>query len=186
MKPAWTSALSKKSAEQWLIFIAEGMPEEVKKILGGLQLPINDELERLHPVSSTNAGVYARLVTSRYSVPAASDRYLYVGSASKYGSGLQGRVSQHIRKGQERLVRDLRSRDLLAPGRFVTLMTMKMDSAEEEHVFEVRRTVTLAEAILTIWLGATPVPWSPSPRGCVHGIGRLSSTEHGHLTIPWK
>ncbi|OAG39733.1 hypothetical protein AYO21_06008 [Fonsecaea monophora] len=163
------NALSKKSAEQWLALIAEEIPEKVKKILGSLHPPTNDELERLPPVNLTNAGVYARLVTSRYPVPVASNRYLYVGSASKYGTGLQGRVNHHVRKGPERLVRDMRSRDLLAPGRFVTLMTMKMDSAEEEHVFDVRRTVTLAEAILTIWLGALPSPGHHLPGLCPWG-----------------
>jgi hypothetical protein len=48
--------------------------------------------------------------------------------------------------------------DLKALGRFVTLMTIKMNSAEGEHVLDVRRTVTLAEAILTIWLGALQSP----------------------------
>jgi hypothetical protein len=42
--------------------------------------------------------VYARLITSRYELQTANDRYLYVGSASKYGSGLNGRVSKHIEK----------------------------------------------------------------------------------------
>ena len=51
--------------------------------------------------------------------------------------------------------------DLKAPGSFVTLMTMKVNSAEEKHVLDMRRTVALAEAILTIWLGALPLP---SPR----------------------
>jgi hypothetical protein len=107
MTPNWTEALSQKSAKHWLTPISEGMPEDVKKILGGLQPPTYDELEQLSPVNSTDAGVYARLVTSRYPVQEASDRYSYVGSASKYGLGLQGRVRQHIRKGPKRLIRDI-------------------------------------------------------------------------------
>ena len=35
-------------------------------------------------------------------------------------------------------------------------MVMKMDSPEKEGVLDVRRTVILAEAILTVWLGALP------------------------------
>lgn len=61
------------------------------------QPPTYDELECLPSVDSTDAGVYVRLLTSRYELQTASDRYLYVGSASKYGSGLNGSVSEHIK-----------------------------------------------------------------------------------------
>lgn len=162
MTPIWREALSKKSSKQWLTRTSEGIPKDVKKILGGLRPPTFDELEHLSPINSTDAGVYARLVTSRYPVLAVSDRYLYVGSASKYGSGLQGRAEQHIKKGvKTRLGRNIKKMNLKVPGSFVVLMTIKMNSAEEEHILDVRRTATLAEAILTIWLGALQ---SPSPQ----------------------
>ncbi|KAI0540497.1 hypothetical protein GGR58DRAFT_499073 [Xylaria digitata] len=159
MTPTWRIALSKKPAVYWLSSVSAGIPADVKNILGGLQPPTYDKLEHLSPVISTDAGVYARLVTSRFSVQATNDRYLYVGSASKYGSGLQGKVYQHIRKDiKTRLYRNVKPMHLNAPGRFVTLMTMKTNSAKEENVFDVRRKVTLAEAILTIWLGALQSP----------------------------
>jgi len=41
---------------------------------------------------------------------------------------------------------------------FVTLMVMKMESSDKEAVLDVRRTVTLAEATLTVWLGALQSP----------------------------
>jgi hypothetical protein len=164
MTPTWREALSKKSAEEWLSPISQGIPEGVKRILGGLQSPTDEELENLPSVDSTDAGVYARLVKSRYKLQIASDRYLYVSSASRYGSGLNGRVSGHIEKRrrhlESRLQQDIRTKDLEGPGRLVTLMTMKMNSPEKENVLDVRRTVTLAEAILTVWLGALQ---SPSP-----------------------
>jgi len=165
MTPTWEKALSTKSAEEWLSPISQGIPEGVKKILGGLRPPTYVELENLPSVHSTDAGVYARLVTSRYELQMASDRYLYVGSASRYGKGLNWRVSEHIGKEKShhvlRLQRNIKTKGLKGPGRFVTLMTMKMNSSEKEDVLDVRRTVILAEAILTVWLGALQ---SPSPR----------------------
>lgn len=163
MTPTWREALSKKPAEKWLSLISHGIPEGVKRILGGLQPPTYKELNSLPLVDSIDAGVYARLVKSRYELQM-GDRYLYVGSASRYGRGLNGRVSEHIEKRkrhlESRLQRDIRRKDLEGPGRFVTLMTMKMNSPDKEDVLDVRRTVTLAEAILTVWLGALQ---SPSP-----------------------
>lgn len=164
MTPTWREALSKKTVEEWLSPISQGIPERVKRILGGLQPPTYEELESLPAVNSTDAGVYARLVKARYELQMASDRYLYVGSASRYGRGLNGRVAEHVEKRRRhrasRLQRDIKKKDLDGPGRFVTLMTMKMNSPDQEDVLAVRRTVTLAEAILTLWLGALQ---SPSP-----------------------
>lgn len=138
LTPIWRDVLSEKSGERWLTAILEGIPEDVKKVLGGLHPPAYDELEHLSPVNSTDAGVYARLVTSQYEVQTASDRYLYVGSASKYGSGLEGRVNEHIgKRSKTRLSRNIRTKDLKAPGSFVTLMTMKMVNHEKEHALDV-------------------------------------------------
>lgn len=125
-----------------------GIPEDVKKALGGLRPPTWDELESLPLVDTNDAGVYARLVTSRHQFQMVTDRYLYVGSASKYGHGLNGRIAQHTRKTkrkhESRLQYDIRTKGLKGAGRFVTLMVMKMDSPEKEVVLNVRRTVTLA------------------------------------------
>lgn len=54
MTPIWIEALSEKSAERWLTPISEGIPEDVKRILGSLQSPAYDELECLAPVNSTS------------------------------------------------------------------------------------------------------------------------------------
>jgi hypothetical protein len=190
MTPTWRKALSEKSSETWLSSISEGIPEDVKRILGGLQSPTYHELECLSSVNSTDAGVYARLVTSRYEIQAASDRYLYVGSASKYGSGLNVRVSEHTEKrsrhNETRLHQNIRTKDLNAPGRFVTLMSVKMNSPKDEDVLDVRRTVTLAEAILTVWLGALQSPCTHLRSLCQWDPQTLDYTawsSHNPLTV---
>ena len=94
MTLTWREALSKQSAEEWLLTISQGIPEGFERILGGLQPPTHEEIESLPSSDSADAGVYARLVKSRHELQIAIDRYLYVGSASRYGSGLNGRVSR--------------------------------------------------------------------------------------------
>jgi hypothetical protein len=111
MTPTWREALSKKPAEEWLTPISHGIPGVIKSILSGFQPPTNDELESLPSVDSTDAGVYVRLVKSRLLLQT-TDRYLYVGSASRYNGGLNLRVSQHIKKNkhtrESRLQREIR------------------------------------------------------------------------------
>lgn len=162
MTEKWREALQEKSAEEWLSAISAGIPENIKKILGGLRPPTWEELEGLPWTDTDDAGVYARLVSSRYEIQTASDRYLYVGSASRYGGGLNRRISEHTerrrRSYESRLQRDIRKKDLKGNDRFVTLMAMKMNSPMNEDVRDVRLTVTLAEAILTLWLGALQSP----------------------------
>ncbi|KAF1926327.1 uncharacterized protein M421DRAFT_6956 [Didymella exigua CBS 183.55] len=162
MTQAWREALQEKSANEWLSSISLGIPEDVKKALGGLRPPTWDELGSLPLIDTNNAGVYARLVMSRHKVQMVSDRYLYVGSASRYGGGLNLRIAEHTkkikRKYESRLQYDIRTKALKASGRFITLMVMKTDSSQKEVVLDVRRTVTLAEAILTVWLSALQAP----------------------------
>ena len=164
MTPAWRDAISKKSAEEWLSSITEGIPDSVKKVLGGLQPPTFRELESLPLISTSDVGVYARLVESRFDFRIPGDRYLYIGSASSYEGGLTRRISQHLEKRHgrrvPRLQRDIKKKDLKGPGRFVTFMVMKIKNPSVEDVLDVRRTVTIAEAILTIWLGALQSPSS--------------------------
>ncbi|KAF2192906.1 hypothetical protein K469DRAFT_693007 [Zopfia rhizophila CBS 207.26] len=162
MTQTWREALQGKSAEEWLSSISAGIPEDVKRVLGGLRPPTWEELESLSLIDTNDAGVYARLVKSRYEFQMVSDRYLYVGSASRYGGGLNVRIAEHTmktrRSDESRLQRDIRTKDLKGTDRFVTLMVMKMDSPKKEVVLDVRRTVTLAEAILTAWLSALQSP----------------------------
>lgn len=161
MAQAWEEALREKPANEWLSSISSFIPDDVKRILGGLQPPTWEELESLPVVDTNDAGVYARLAKSPSEFQTAGDRYLYVGSASKYGGGLNARVTQHMKKRgskESRLQRDIRKKNLEGGDRFVALMIMKIDSPEKEVVLGVRRTVILAEAILTVWLGALQSP----------------------------
>ena len=190
MTPTWREALSKKSAEQWLSSISDGIPEDIKGILAGLQPPTYEDFESLPSADSIDAGVYIRLTKSRYEFQRASERYTYVGSASKYGSGLNGRVSQHMRKrrrhSETRLQRDIRKKNLEWPGYFVTLLTMKMDNPEKEDVLNVRRTVTLAEAILTVWLGALQAPCPHLQNLCqwdLRVLDYMAWSSHNPLTL---
>jgi hypothetical protein len=158
----WTEALEEKQFKEWLSRISTGIPDGVKKVLGGLRPPTWEEILSLPLIDTNDAGVYARLATSRHGSQMASDRYLYVGSASRYGGGLNSRIAEHTRptklKYQSRVQLDIKKKNLKGKGRFVTLMVMKMESSEYEVVLDARRTVTLAEAILTVWLAALQSP----------------------------
>lgn len=162
MTQMWREALQQRSTEQWLSSISMGVPEDVKRVLGRLRPPTWEELRSLPLVDTNDAGVYARLVTSNYELQMVRDRYLYVGSASKYGDGLNLRIAQHKmktkRRHESRLQRDIRTKGLKGSDRFITLMVMGINSSEKEVVLGVRRTVTLAEAIFTMWLNALQSP----------------------------
>ncbi|POS71296.1 hypothetical protein DHEL01_v210315 [Diaporthe helianthi] len=162
MTQTWRAVLQEKAPERWLAAISAGIPIHVKRFLGGLECPTWAELKSIALTDTKDAGVYARLVESRFEIQAAGDRHVYIGSASKYGVGLSGRIAQHTerrpRRNQSRLQQDIRKKDLKGGDRFITLMTMKLDSPDNDTVLDVRRTLTLAEAILTIWLGALQSP----------------------------
>lgn len=101
-----------------------------------------------------NAGVYVRLVSSRYEIQTVIDRHLYIGLASRYGGGLNRRISEYTmkrrRSDESRLQRNIRKKDLKGNDRFVTLIAMKMNSPKDEDVLDMRLAVILAEVILTV------------------------------------
>ncbi|SMY29613.1 unnamed protein product [Zymoseptoria tritici ST99CH_1A5] len=175
--PAWTRIIATRTKDEWLSQISDGIGSEVRTLLAGTQCPTFQELNALPLLMSTDAGVYARLVESRYEVQFAIDRMVYVGSASKYNAGLAGRIAEHAsklknkpgrkRKTIPRLQITIEARKLRWPGNFATLMVLSFPSSKPQDVYNVRATVVIAEAMLTIWLGALQDPppnVNPSPR----------------------
>ncbi|KAL9100886.1 MAG: hypothetical protein Q9163_003797 [Psora crenata] len=169
----WQGLLRSEMTEKWRGASGEiirgvafhyfgGYQDMLRNSSEGFDLQPGGELEGLPSTDTDDAGVYARLVSSRYGIQKVSDRYLYVGCASRYGSGLIARISEHTvkrkRSDESRLQRDIRKKDLKGNNRFVTLMVMRMDSPKSEDVHDVRLTVTLAEAISAMWLGALQSP----------------------------
>ena len=90
MTPTWIEALSTKTSDEWLYYISSGIPADVKKLLGGLRPPTYKKLANLSFISTIYARVYARLVESCFKTQIPSDRYVYVGSASRYNKELAG------------------------------------------------------------------------------------------------
>lgn len=159
MTETWRTALQKRSVHAWVSSISGRVPEEVQRLLGNIRSLTWEEIKRIPLIKTTSAGVYARLATSQYKLGLAHDRYLYVGSASSFGGGLSARMKKHITDGRSRLQRDTRRKRLKGEkGKFVTLLVMDMERTYHDSVLEVRRTVTLAEAIFTVWLGALKSP----------------------------
>ena len=84
-----------KSLEEWAFIISSGIPDRVKSALGCLTAPTYKEPIKVPAVCTKNAGVYARLMHNRLNL-GTQDRFVYVGSARKFGLGLGQRISEHI------------------------------------------------------------------------------------------
>ncbi|KAK6536203.1 hypothetical protein TWF281_000446 [Arthrobotrys megalospora] len=160
MTALWRAALEQRPFEEWAQLIATGIPEQVQQILGGIDPPTFEKLTDLPQVDTTDAGVYARLMRTKDRPQLPCDRYLYVGSAAKYNFGLNDRVRRHIvgDHGIYRISTAIKKRRLEEPGHFIALMTIKANSPGIEDVVHSRRVAVLAEAILTVWLGALRNP----------------------------
>ena len=182
--------ISSKPLEEWAFIISNGIPDRVKIVLGGLTAPTYEELLVLPAVCTKDAGVYAEL-GHKNSDSGPVKCGIYVGSASKFGLGLFHRISDHaylMRHGSKTKRYKPAKRNNIGKSReFVTLMTAKF--ATSKDVLEVRRKVVLAEAVLTIWLGALNLsrgencrlgwlsPWSN------HRLDYTGQSSHNPLTI---
>ncbi|KAJ8110943.1 hypothetical protein OPT61_g6341 [Boeremia exigua] len=166
MAESWTEMLE-LTKHDWLPTISEHILDPVKKALGGLDPPTWDDIKSLPLIHTNDAGVYARLATTGHDFHRKNERYIYVGSASKYRGGLSLRIAEHTAtkpEKQSRIQRDVKAKKLRSS--FVTLMVLKLDCSDPEAILQVRRTVILAEAILTVWLGALQDPKLDLSREC--------------------
>lgn len=86
------------------------------------------------------------------------DRFVYVGSASRFGLGLDARISDHINASYRARPRNtglldfIRLNELRYSRNFITLMTAEI--ATSKSVLEVRQRVVPAEGVMTVWLRA--------------------------------
>lgn len=158
MTPTWRNYLSQRTPAVWLSMISNSIPAEVKQLLSGPDNPTFERLRALPWASTGDSGEYGRLLEPRGKLQLKKERLLYIGSASKYGAGLEGRMRQHTTKRPSQvhqLERKIKSLNLQRPGKFVALMTMSMGSNSAiDDILETRRIVVLTEAIMTLWLGA--------------------------------
>ena len=152
MTSKWQDHILSKPLEEWAILISRGIPDRVKSALGGLTAPTYKELMDMPDMCTTDAGVYARLMHTTLNL-GNQDRFVYVGSASRFGGGLNARIMQHVSERRQTRLQELVKRKGLRQSRnFITLMTVEI--ATSKHVLEIRRRVVLAEAVMTVWLGA--------------------------------
>lgn len=156
MTETWRDTLSRETPESWLSDIARGIPTEVKKLLASHEPPTVEKLEQLSWIDTKDVGVYAWLLKPRAKLHLNSHCFLYVGSGTGVGHGLQSRKEAHLSEHRHnpRLLRIIKQRKLQKDGCFITLMMTEMKGVEREDLIRMRCLVTLAESMLTMWLAA--------------------------------
>jgi len=96
MTEIWKEVLDQKSIESWLSNISENTPKQVKQLLASHEPLSLAELIALPWLETSKAGVYGWILKPRSQTYLDKEAYLYIGSASKYGSGLEWRKHQHL------------------------------------------------------------------------------------------
>ncbi|KAK0637171.1 hypothetical protein B0T17DRAFT_483242 [Bombardia bombarda] len=122
----WYRVLMEAPRVEWIERILSLIPTPVGRILAGTSPPTIAELRSLEWEHTSRLGVYAWILTRKILNPFYPEHYIYVGSATKYGK----------------------------KGHFVALLSMEVESYEPNEIVKARHLIVLAEAALTIWLGA--------------------------------
>lgn len=178
MTAEWREIFHKGSSQERLSTISASIPDAIKAMLGGLRAPTWAELEALPTTYTLDAGVYARLIDGNYEGKETNRRFLYVGSGTSFWGGLNRRISAHLKERKRtspyRFQPEIDRRQLKGTNHLITLMTTRIPSKDNEDVYDARVTMTLAKAILTVWLGAFQsherqlqecCPWDPETLG---------------------
>jgi hypothetical protein len=90
MTETWEDVLFQSTAESWLSAISENIPKRVKQLLPSHRPATVAEVGALLWKETSNAGVYGWILKPRAELYLDKQVHLHVGSASKYGFGLEG------------------------------------------------------------------------------------------------
>lgn len=172
MTQEWAKVLAKSQPESWLSMIEVHTPKHVKSMLASHQPPKIAQLESVEWSATTAAGVCGWVLKPKgLNCPFDSECYLWVGSASKHSSGLEGRKENLL--SSSRLTRNetpkphIKDLGLRLTRKFITLLEIPFKDDSAEEVERIRRLVTLARGVFVIWLAAAEdrsaikevVPW---------------------------
>ncbi|OTB15491.1 hypothetical protein K445DRAFT_45277, partial [Daldinia sp. EC12] len=124
----WDSILAGTPRAEWIERILALVPTRIGHILAAPSPPTIPELRALDWEDTDKMGVYAWILACKTQNPFFPRHYIYVGSATRYGSGLKGH--------------------------FVALLSMEVASPEPIEVMKAREFIVVAKAVFTIWLGA--------------------------------
>ncbi|KAK0118601.1 hypothetical protein ONS96_011692 [Cadophora gregata f. sp. sojae] len=169
----WAEVLSESQSESWLSMIEEYTPKHVKSILASHQPPNIAKLESIEWSPTNAAGVYGWVLKPTGSIhPFDDECYLWVGSASMYGGGLESRKENLLSWSRytenEAPKFEMKNLGLSRRGKLLfTLLEVPFENDSAEEIQRIRRLVTLAREVFVIWLAAAKdcskvkeaVPW---------------------------
>lgn len=157
MTQRWEEVLMTHDPSHWQCMIAESIPRGLLSILASIQPPHLARLESLSWSETSSAEVFAWILKpQKVSSHFDNERYVYIGSATHYGTGLEGRKANLLSRpypGSDSIINSIRFHRLNRRGKFVTLLEVPFADDSTEEIEGVRTLVTLAEAVLVIWLG---------------------------------
>ncbi|KAI1478424.1 hypothetical protein F4774DRAFT_385874 [Daldinia eschscholtzii] len=180
----WDSILAGTPRAEWIERILALVPTRIGHILAAPSPPTIPELRALDWEDTDKMGVYAWILACKTQNPFFPKHYIYVGSATRYGSGLSGRKQQHqngAKHDDPSLKRRIKAHGLDRKGHFVALLSMEVASPEPSEVMKAREFIVVAKAVFTIWLGALSSNISQTSR-------EDAKTEHDKLRglCPWS
>ena len=158
MTERWDEVLMTHDAPHWQSMIAETIPRGLVSILASVQPPHLALLESLTWSETSSADVFAWILKpGKGSFHFDDECYLYIGSTTRYGTGLAGRKAKLLSRpyrGDDSIINAINYHKLDRRGKFVTLLEVPFADDSTEEIKRVRTLVALARAVLVIWLGA--------------------------------
>ena len=154
----WDEVLMNHPPSLWQSMILEALPRDVVSILTSVQPPHLARIESLPWSETSAAGVFAWILKpAKASYHFDDECYVYIGSTARHGKGLGGRraeLQSRPYRGMDAIIRSIDYHKLDRRGQFVTLFEVPFADDSREEVERIRTLVTLAKAVLVIWLGA--------------------------------
>ena len=155
MTPYIREVFEQKPLHIWLEQITQLITSEMKSILTSLDAPTIDVLKTLPHTSTPECGVYAWILTPRWTLSPTIERhkFLYIGMAVDPIKG--GQTADHLNKDYvSHMLRTWYLTKYLDRRCFVKLLSTTIDDANPQTHLDLGNFLAIAKAVLTTWLGA--------------------------------
>ncbi|ETS82028.1 hypothetical protein PFICI_07030 [Pestalotiopsis fici W106-1] len=147
---------SDNSFTDWAHLILDLIPLQVKHILAASRPPTARELLTLPWSHTQSMGVYGRIFIPRNAEAYQSGHFLYVGTAILDQLGLQGRRIRDKKVDRDWTSDGEKGQNMNGKVRFFDLIVIDPAGKDFDGIREASHLILLAEAALSIWLGALP------------------------------
>lgn len=150
----WRCFLENKSESEWALSILPHIPRQVQHVLAAKEPPTAEDLRELPWKDTRDYGVYVCILEQKRPNPKRPYQFIYIGSGSRYNSGLAGRKTADLQTFRPSAIEERSFEYGLerSTTHHATLFSMPVPRADQDGILHAKYLTALSKIVMSIWL----------------------------------